>query len=45
MSGCPGIPILYSLTGNLSQALSQKVGFFSFEPILRVGFFDKMLAL
>ena len=30
----------------LGQCLSQKVGFFLiFEPILRAGFFDKMLAL
>ena len=31
---------------NLGQGLSQKVGFFlGFEQILRVGFFDKLLAL
>ena len=31
---------------NLGQGLSRKVGFFLiFEPILQVGFFDKMLAL
>ena len=31
---------------NFGQGLSSKVGFFLiFSPILRVGFFDKMLAL
>ena len=31
---------------NLGQGLSKKVGFFLiFEPVLRAGFFDKMLAL
>ena len=31
---------------NLGQSLSQKVGFFLiFEPILRAGFLEKMLAL
>ena len=40
------VPPKWLIFTNLGQGLSQKVGFFLiFEPILRAGFFDKMLAL
>ena len=40
---CPKKWLIFT---NLGQGLSQKVGFLLiYEPILRAGFFDKMLAL
>ena len=41
-----GPTFVWLVSTNLYQGFSQKVGFFLiFEPILRAGFFSKMLAL
>ena len=42
----PPLSQKWLISTNLGQGLSQEVGFLLiFEPILRAGFFDKMLAL